>query len=406
VYRVVVNYRAAADGSLVPGAPPSGRERATSEGLLYRRLARLVDADAAAIAAVASRLGPLGPTGPVAGLADERTLLWQLSEEVEAFVSGLGELDAWIAARGSVAIPGRLAVAANLIASMAQQDPELSSGLLSALDDNPSIGAEQRARLRGLLWPEGFGMLGRYDAVSPSMARQISQREAYVAVPREITVERLRLAQELLTRTFAAMGRDGGMSAAIEPWSLGQFVTLTSQYRGARDSALSLPQTVGDWRRAAEELTHWKDAVRLLRRLAAGSEESAELELVLANLREFAGAERMVRLRQTTRGDAGIEALRGVAASLLTLRLQQIDAWPLPEDEIVGAFGRGLWSLWTAITGKHAPVRCAWRTGCQRLLPDRSHGNRRYCGEHKREADRERAARNRVRRSTVGRAAG
>ncbi len=399
MYRLVVSYRTEADGSLVSCGPPSGRERATAEGLLYRKLARFVDAEPAAIAAMASRLGPLGPTGPVATLTDERTLIWQLGEGMAAFVSGLDELDAWIDVRGSITIPGRLTAAANLIASMAQQDPELSAGLLTALDDHASLGTEERAHLRGLFWDEGFRVLGRYDSVGNTMARQVAQGEAYVAVPREVTVERLRLTRELLRRSFAAMGRDGGMSAAIEPGGMGQFATLMSQYRSAQDSALSLPQTVSDWRRAAEELAYWTEAVRLLRRLAAGHDESDELEGVLGHLREFAGVGEAEQQRRTTLGADNIDTLRGLAASLLTLRLQQVDAWPLPADDMVGTFARALWSLWNPITGRRAPMRCGWRAGCLRLLPEGAHRNRRYCSEHKREVDRERAAKNRSRRS-------
>lgn len=397
MYRLVVSYRAEADGSLVPCGPPSGRERATAEGLLYRKLARLVDAEPAAIAAMASRLGPLGPTGPVATLADERTLIWQLGEGMAAFVGGLNELDAWIEARGSIAIPGRLTVAANLIGSVAQQNPELSAGLLTALDDHASLETEERAHLRGLLWDEGFGVLGRYDSVGNTMARQVAQGEAYVAVPREVTVERLRLTRELIRRSFAAMGRDGGVSAAIEPGGMGQFFTLTSQYRGAQDSFLSLPQTIGDWRRAAEELVYWAETVRLLRALAAGRDEANELGGVLGRLREYAGVGEAEQPRRTAVAADNLDTLRGLAASLLTLRLQQVDAWPLPADEMVGTFARALWSLWNPITGRRAPMRCGWRAGCLRLLPEGAHGNRRYCSEHKREVDRERAAKNRSR---------
>ena len=123
VYRLVVNYRAEADGSLVPCGPPSGREAASGEALLYRKLARLVDAEPAAIAALASRLGPLGPTGPIATLADERTMIWQLGEVMAAFVDTLDELDPWIEVGGSITIPGRLSGAANMVAASPKRTP-------------------------------------------------------------------------------------------------------------------------------------------------------------------------------------------------------------------------------------------------------------------------------------------
>jgi hypothetical protein len=335
----------------------------------------------------------------MATLADERTMIWQLSEGMAAFVDTLDEMGPWIEAGGSITIPGRLSVAANLIAAFAQVDPELIAGLLCALDPNASMATEERARLRGLLWGEGLGMLGRYDSVSKTMARQTAEddRQAFVAVPREVGAQRLGLARDALQRTFAAMSRDGGMAAAIEPGSIGQFVTLTSQYRSAQDSVLSVLQGVDDWRRAASELAGWAEAVRLLRRLAAGRDGADQLEAVLGQLREFADTGAAAQLRPATRPAPNINTLRGSAASLLSLRLQQVDAWPLPDDDMVGTFGRALWSLWSPIAGKRAPMRCQWRAGCLRLLPEGAHGNRRYCSEHKREAARERAARNRSR---------
>jgi hypothetical protein len=340
----------------------------------------------------------------VATLADERAMIWQLSQAMAQFFDGLDELDPWIEAGGSITIPGRLSVAANLIAAFAQVDPELIDGLLCALDPNASIPTEERARLRGLLWGEGLGTLGRYDSVSKTMARQTAEgeRQAFVVVPRAVGAERLGLAREALKRTFAAMGRDGGMAAAVEPGGIGQFVTLTSQYRSAQDSVLSLPQAVDDWRRAAKELAGWAEAVRLLRRLAAGRDGADQLEAVLGQLREFAGTGAAAQPRPAARPAPNLDALRGAAASLLALRLQQVGAWPRPDDDIVGAFGRALWSLWSPITGKRAPRRCQWRAGCLRLLPEGAHGNRRYCDQHKREVARERAARNRSRRSSAG----
>jgi hypothetical protein len=330
-------------------------------------------------------------------------MIWQLGEGMAAFVGTLDELDPWIEAGGSITIPGRLSVAANLVAAFAQVDPELIDGLLCALDPNASMATEERARLRDLLWGEGLGTLGRYDSVSKAMARQTAEgeRQAFVAVPRAVGAERLGLAREALTRTFAAMGRDGGMAAAVEPGGIGQFVTLTSQYRSAQDSALSLPQAVDDWRRAAKELAGWAEAVRLLRRLGAGRDGADQLEAVLGQLREFADTGAAAQPRPAPWPAPNLDTQRGAAASLLALRLQQVDAWPRPDDDIVGTFGRALWSLWSPITGKRAPRRCQWRDGCLRLLPEGTHGNRRYCAEHKREVARERAARNRLRRAAA-----
>ena len=126
-----------------------------------------------------------------------------------------------------------------------------------------------------------------------------------------------------------------------------------------------------------------------------------QLEAVLGQLREFADPGAAAQERPAARPTPDLHAQRGSAASLLALRLQQVEVWPRPDDYMVGTFGRALWSLWSPITGKRAPRRCQWRAGCTRLLPDGAHGNRRYCGEHRREVNRERAARNCSRLSTA-----
>jgi hypothetical protein len=275
----------------------------------------------------------------------------------------------------------------------------LSAGLLDRLGENPSLSASDRTRLRRTFWDEGFQALTRYDSPDNITAGQGDQGEplVYVTVPPGVGTGGLLHARELLRLTFAAMGRDGGVSAAVEPGGMAGFVMLMSQYQSGQEVAPLLPHSVADWRRAGEELANWSEAVRLLRGLEAGRRFADQLGGVLDKLSEFAGVGPTVRSGHAAATGATIDSLRGSAAALLTLRLQQVGAWPLPQDDPVGAFGRALWSLWRPITGKRALIRCRWRDGCSRLLPDGAHGNRRFCDDHRREAARERAARNRLR---------
>lgn len=401
--RLVVSYRAEADGSLIPNGPPTACVRARVGQVLHRQIARLVDADPEVIAAAASRLGPLGPTREIATLGDERTFVWQAGQGFGALINSLDELNLWIASGGSFGLPARLAPGASMLAAVAQIDQTLSAGLIDALGDYPSLPTGERARLRGLLMGEIVRLLARYDSTARTLASPIAAGDQFVriAVPRGVGIDDLLRARELVRRTWAAMGRDGGATAAFEPGGMGGLVTLMDQYQSGQELALLTPQTVDDWHRAARELACWGETLRLLRGLAVGRDLADQLEGVLEQLEEFAGVGGPGQLRAAVNPDGNIDAWRAAASSLLALRLQQVEAWPLPERDIVGAFGRALWSIWGPITGKHAPRRCHWRSGCTRPLRDGAHGNTRYCDEHKREAPRARAARNRSRHSAA-----
>ena len=82
--------------------------------------------------------------------------------------------------------------------------------------------------------------------------------------------------------------------------------------------------------------------------------------------------------------------------ALLTLRLQQVDAWPYPSGEQLGTFGRALWTVWPRLVQQSPQRRCTW-PDCATLLPVGAHGNRDYCDQHRREAARLRSARTRQR---------
>jgi hypothetical protein len=401
MYRLVVAYELAADGALLPVGPPSARVPATGEGLLYRSIAACAEADDAAIVAAASHFGPLGPTGVTASIGDERTVGWLLGGRMSDLFADMSELDRWLASGGgiTVSIPARLSTAAYVVVSFACMEPEMLTALLRLTEDE-RLPSETRAHTRARLWEEGLAALARYEAMieaNPSNPA-LGDEPVRVLVPPSITAQRLRLTRRLLLTTWRAMGRDGGPGAVLEHGSLGRFATLLSQYAGVQQTPLMPPENVNAWRTAAAELATWQEAVRLLRALAAGHTVAPMLRPVLTNLCGFAGISNCEGSRRPPAAADAHDQLRGEAASLLTLRLQQLDAWPLPEEEAVGAFGRALWSLWPPITGKQPDRRCQWREGCPRLLPDDGHGNRRYCEVHRKEAARERAQRNRNRR--------
>lgn len=401
LYRLVVHFAPGEDGRLIPLGPPLERVRAVGEGLLYRQLAKLVDADPTSLAQAASRYGPLGPTHEVATIADERRFGWEMAESLGFVVGEIDELLRWIAAGGgiAVAIPGRLSRTAHLLSAFAQMEPALVEPLLAAAEVDRSFTTAERAHLGELLWSESLSASARYDAMGAQILEDSARGEepVYVRLPPGLAPERLRLAAKFLQSTFAAMGRDGGAGAVLEPGSLGRTATLLSSYRAAEGEPLQVLEMVEAWQIAARELAAWTSVVRLLRAAALGRSVTTQLQSALTNIGtgavvSFADPAAFASLRAAENA-----ALQGRAASLLTLRLQQVGAWPFPESEVVGAFGRALWSLWRPVNGKQPPRRCQWRGGCSRWLPDGAHGNRRYCELHEREAPAERARRSRRR---------
>jgi hypothetical protein len=407
MYRLVVTYEMGPGGTLLPTSPPIDRVHARGEGLLYRALAKLVSADATTIAAAASRHGPLGPTRETASLADQRRLAWAFGELIGFVVGELDELRRWIAAGGgiAVAIPGRLSRTAHLLIAFAGMDPPMMDRLNWAEESlanatGERLSPDERSRLRPILWRETFAAMARYEQMAGEMAADLARGDepVHVRVPVGMTADRLRMAATLVGSTFGGLGRDGGAGAVLEPGGLGRMATVLGQYPGVDDLPFTAPETVEAWYGAASELAAWTEAVRLLRARTAGRDGVGQLHAVLATLRGYAGVDGADRASPPSSRAADLSTLRSAAASILTLRLQQVDAWPLPEDEVVGAFARALWSLWGPITGTVPARRCRWRDGCSRWLPPGGHGNLQYCEAHRKQAPRDRARRNRTRR--------
>jgi hypothetical protein len=142
----------------------------------------------------------------------------------------------------------------------------------------------------------------------------------------------------------------GPTAVLIPPDSLGRFATSVQPYIAEN---IIPTETVSAWRQAATELQTWTAILRAAR-------TASELEVAQAK-------------------------------SLLILRLQQVDAWPYPSGDQLGAFGRALWTVWPRLVGQPPQRRCAWE-GCSTLLAPGAHGNRRHCDDHRRERDRRRMA--------------
>ena len=86
LYHLSLTYRLGDCGLLVAEELPAHKVAVRGEGALYRRLARLADAEDAALVAAASRYGPLGPTRGLA-VADQPAYLWALNGTVPARTS-------------------------------------------------------------------------------------------------------------------------------------------------------------------------------------------------------------------------------------------------------------------------------------------------------------------------------
>jgi hypothetical protein len=106
----------------------------------------------------------------------------------------------------------------------------------------------------------------------------------------------------------------GGLADLIPPGTLGRLATEFRPYLSEGDLPLYPAESVTEWRKACRELAEWVD--------------------------------------ELARPDA-TDRRPGLRASLL-YRLQSIDAWPLPTDELLGTFPRALWSVWEPVTGPAA----------------------------------------------------
>lgn len=197
--------------------------------------------------------------------------------------------------------------------------------------------------------------IGRREAL---LSKQVKKGEASVrVVPKPGTGRYLALAARYL-RVLVSKAEEAGTTAAlIPPDSLGRFATSVQPYIAEN---IVPTESVGAWRQAATELRTWI-AILHVARTASPAEMSQ-------------------------------------ARSLLTLRLQQIDAWPYPSGDQLGAFGRALWTVWPRLVGQAPQRGCSWEEGCATLLPVDAHGNRKLCDEHLRESARRRTAANRKKR--------
>jgi hypothetical protein len=359
IYRLALTYEPAPDGRLVPCDLPARLVTAKDEGALYRRIAALASAPDAAIAAAASRYGPLGPVRPLS-IPDRALFVWAMGEQFRQYVLGIGRLRLWIRTGGQTPVPGRLAPSAHLLAAIAETDPFTSQRVLDLLtaEDPQSLSEAERERLgRAFDHQEQviFHAIGRREGL---LRKQVTKGDSNVrVVPKPGTGRYLDLASRYLRVLVRKAEEVGTTGAVIPPDSIGRFATSVQPY--IQENIIPT-ETVGAWRKGATELRTWTAILRAARTAS--------------------------------------ESERSQAKAVLTLRLQQVDAWPYPAGDQLGTFGRALWTVWPRLVGQQPQRRCAWE-GCSTLLPTDAHGNRQHCDEHRRECDRLRAADNRRRRA-------
>jgi hypothetical protein len=393
--RFAVAYALDPAGELAPVAPPDRELPATGEAVLYAHLARLVDVTDDEIVAAATRYGPLGPLRAVR-VADPARYIYLLNRAILNERHHLDELHRWVASGSVIRIPARLAPLALLIVAFAEADPATSAELGELMDDPaPVIARSEPEQLWARLMRHHFQVAARVD-IKPARARRwISKPDALVFVRVSLgRAVQLRPAARLVRSLLASFERDGGLAAIVEPAALGRFAVEVAPYHVAPFFGLSETETLAHWRAAAAELSHWRRAVHDLRTLRT-SPTRTRVTPPLEVLRAYAG----IRVAGASPAEFDDErALAGELSALLALRLQEIGAWPFPLGDILGTFGRALWSLWQPITTTAPPRRCTWSEGCTSTLPANAHGSRRYCDAHRTMAARDRAARNRARR--------
>jgi hypothetical protein len=357
VLRMDVTYRVGDQGRLIAADLPARRVPVRNEGALYRRVAALATAPDAVIADAATRYGPLGPVGPLA-VPDRPGFVLAASRQMRTILDRIPHLRKWIATGGEAAVKGRDALTAHVVAVYAEADAEESQRLIAWLTGElPDLTPGDRARLLG-----ACDLLE--EACLTALANRINELLDDLAHPDRVTRVRpahaarvrLHVGARLFQLLTAKVDEMGPASAFLSPQRLGGLATEFAPY--LPDGNVIPADSVDGWRAAATLLARWQH---------------------------------LVTLRQYLTLSQRRQARDGLAA-----QLQQIDAWPLPTNEILGTYARALWSLWP-VFAESAPLRaCAWG-GCSSTLPQDAHGNRRLCAEHIREADRLRAARNRAR---------
>jgi len=399
-----VRYRLDDAGELTPVGRPTSQQPATGEGALHATIARLVGATDQEIADAATRAGPLGPLRAVRP-RDAARYVYLLNRAMLNERTHLDELHRWVASWSALRIPARLAPIARLILAFAEADPELSVFLAAALSDpDPVFVRSDPAATWRRLMDEHFRVIARVDFPRRVARRWIARPDALVlARVRHGSGGRIAPAARLVRTLIDALDRDGGLSTVIEPAALGRFAAEVAPYRVAPFFGLAEPETLAQWRRAAAGLALWGRALHDLRSLRS-AEVRREVTPPLAELQAFADLGTDPPQAATFDEPA---RLAGELASLLALRLQQIGAWPYPAGEVVGTFGRALWSLWRPITDTRPPRRCVWPDGCSTMLPPDTHGSKVCCDAHLAEIARLRSARTRQRaRAGYGAAGG
>ena len=403
--RLVTEYEATQDGELRAVAGAAWRlEPARGERDLHRRLARLVEANPAAIARAASQYGPLRLGAELARRAPDGA--WDEMGAVLGQVALPGWSDAveWLDRGCRGPMPAEAAKALPILRALAatpapvrryidllfhDADPAARHALANEIE---AQGAFDAAALQSALADAIMQMALSGDS-DPTEAPSPCADEALAwAIRRFAGIQSMLAGQETPP---AGIDTHGAVFTAVTTMS--DALAPLEQVEGATPEVIRLvralrSETLDGWRLAAAELAAWVEAIELRKRADLGALTSADP----ATLRRLQAA-LLDNVQAGTEGASTPGELEALLRPRLRLRLerklQQGGAWPYPADRPAGTYWRALWAAWEEFTDERPPQRCQ-EAGCTATFP--AHGNRRYCDRHQNQRDLERKRRGRT----------
>jgi hypothetical protein len=146
---------------------------------------------------------------------------------------------------------------------------------------------------------------------------------------------------------------------------------------GSELMAQLAPESIHEWRDAADWIARARESVRLVlrtRRSGLSADEKARLRRLCLEL-----ADGYIPPTLTTAELA--ERAAPLLQTGLEMEMARGGVWPPKSNAIAGAYWRALVVLWSRLTDRRPPSLCA-SAGCTEMLPARQ--NRQYCDRHRR----------------------